>query len=143
MVIYGVQDTMKLVESGAVGKIVCFEDLNYIRIKLRNSETLTESSIYVRPQDSNNPELYKDKDSGATLEQVEQPNEPNSLPEWLSIHYKDFGCSIEFVTDKSPQGTQFLKGFSGLGGFLRYKVELEHLINDAADYDEDEEDDFI
>jgi stalled ribosome rescue protein Dom34 len=24
MVIYGVQDTMKLVESGAVGKIVCF-----------------------------------------------------------------------------------------------------------------------
>lgn len=55
MVIYGVQDTMKLVESGAVGKIVCFEDLNYIRIKLRNSETLTESSIYVRPQDSNNP----------------------------------------------------------------------------------------
>lgn len=71
MVIYGVQDTMKLVESGAVGKIVCFEDLNYIRIKLRNSETLTESSIYVRPQDSNNPELYKDKDSGATLEQVD------------------------------------------------------------------------
>lgn len=27
MVIYGVQDTMKLVESGAVGKIVCFENL--------------------------------------------------------------------------------------------------------------------
>jgi peptide chain release factor subunit 1 len=94
MVIYGVQDTMKLVESGAVGKIVCFEDLNYIRIKLRNTETSTEFSIYVRPQDSNNPELYKDKDTGATLEQVEEPNEPNSLPEWLSIHYKDFGCAI-------------------------------------------------
>ncbi len=55
MVIYGVQDTMKLVESGAVGKIVCFEDLNYIRIRLRNTETSTEFSIYVRPQDSTNP----------------------------------------------------------------------------------------
>jgi peptide subunit release factor 1 (eRF1) len=31
------------------------------------------------------------------------------------------------VTDKSPEGTQFLKGFSGLGGFLRYKApELLH-----------------
>lgn len=99
---------------------------------------MTEFSIYVRPQDSNNPDLYKDKETGAVLEQVEEPNEPNSLPEWLSIHYKDFGCSIEFVTDKSPEGTQFLKGFSGLGGFLRYKVDLEHLINEAADYDEEE-----
>ena len=67
MVIYGVQDTMKLVESGAVGKIVCYEELSYIRIRLRNTETLTEFSIYVRPQDSSNPELYKDKDSGAVL----------------------------------------------------------------------------
>jgi peptide subunit release factor 1 (eRF1) len=36
MVVYGVQDTMKLIESGAVGKIICFEDLDYMRIKLRN-----------------------------------------------------------------------------------------------------------
>jgi len=39
MVVYGVQDTMKLIESGAAGKIVCYEDLDYIRIKLRNAET--------------------------------------------------------------------------------------------------------
>ena len=34
------------------------------------------------------------------------------------------------MTDKSPEGTQFLKGFTGLGGFLRYKVEMDHLINE-------------
>jgi peptide chain release factor subunit 1 len=142
MVIYGVADTMKLVESGAVGKIVCFEDLNYIRIKLRNNETGTIMTTYVRPEQASNPEIYKDKDTGVDLEKIEEDNEPSSLPEWLSIHYKDYGCEIEFVTDKSPEGTQFLKGFSGLGGFLRYKVDFEHIFNDDAEYEE-EEDDFI
>jgi peptide chain release factor subunit 1 len=50
---------------------------------------------------------------------------------------------LEFVTDKSPEGTQFYKGFSGLGGFLRYKVDTEHLLNDAPEYDDEEDDDFI
>ncbi len=27
LVIYGIQDTMKLIESGAVGRIICFENL--------------------------------------------------------------------------------------------------------------------
>lgn len=49
MVIYGVADTMKLIESGAVGKIVCFEGLEYLRIKLRNTETGNFSTVYVKP----------------------------------------------------------------------------------------------
>ncbi len=49
MVIYGVSDTMKLIESGAVGKIVCFEGLEYLRIKLRNTETGNFNTIYVKP----------------------------------------------------------------------------------------------
>jgi peptide chain release factor subunit 1 len=62
----------------------------------------------------------------------------------MAIHYKDFGCELEFITDKSPEGTQFVKGFSGLGGFLRYKVEVDHLLNNNADdYTEEEDDDFI
>jgi len=95
MVVYGVQDTMKMIETGAVGKIICFEDLNYIRMRLRNPEDDKIVSVYVRPEQLTNAELYKDKDTGATLEKVEEDeNEPTSLPEWLSIHYKDFGCEI-------------------------------------------------
>lgn len=94
MVIYGVQDTMKLIEAGAVGRIVCFEDLDYIRIKLKNSENGTISTVYVKPENATNAELFKDKDSGVVLEPIEEENEPNSLPEWLSVHYKDFGCEI-------------------------------------------------
>jgi peptide chain release factor subunit 1 len=59
MVIYGIQDTMKLVETGAVGKIVCWENLDYIRIKLKNTETGEITTIYVKPENAANPELYK------------------------------------------------------------------------------------
>lgn len=65
------------------------------------------------------------------------------MPEWLSIHYKDYGCEIEFITDKSPEGTQFVKGFSGLGAFLRYKVDFDHFINEEPEYEDEDEDDFI
>jgi peptide chain release factor subunit 1 len=51
---------------------------------------------------------------------------------------------LEYVTDKSPEGTQFVKGFSGLGGFLRYKVDTDHLLSMNTDeYEEDEDEDFI
>ena len=66
------------------------------------------------------------------------------MGEWLAIHYKDFGCDLEFITDKSPEGTQFVKGFSGLGGFLRYKIDTDHLLNMNTDeYEEEEDEDFI
>lgn len=61
MVIYGVHDTMKLIESGAVGKIICYEDLNYIRIRLRNPEDDKITAHYVRPEQLTSPDLYKDK----------------------------------------------------------------------------------
>jgi hypothetical protein len=31
------------------------------------------------------------------------------------------------VTDKSQEGSQFVRGFGGVGGILRYKVDLQNL----------------
>lgn len=49
---------------------------------------------------------------------------------------------MEFVTDRSQEGSQFCKGFGGIGGLLRYAVplaELEVPDEDFGDlYDEDE-----
>ena len=45
--------------------------------------------------------------------------------------------TLEFVTNRSQEGSQFVKGFGGIGGILRYKVDfMEH----DYDYDEDEVD---
>ena len=44
--------------------------------------------------------------------------------EWFANHYKDFGAKLEFVTNKSQEGAQFVKGFGGIGGILRWKVDF-------------------
>ena len=67
MVVYGVQDTMKLVEAGAVGKLICYEELSYVRIKLRNTDTQDTHCIYVKPDQVTNADLYKDKETGVAL----------------------------------------------------------------------------
>lgn len=66
---------------------------------------------------------FKDKETGAELEvQEKQP-----LLEWLANNYKKFGCQLEFVTNKSQEGSQFCRGFGGVGGVLRYQVNMAEL----------------
>lgn len=54
--------------------------------------------------------------------------EREPLAEWLCNNYSSFGAKLEFITDKSQEGFQFVKGFGGIGGFLRFKIELENHI---------------
>ena len=46
------------------------------------------------------------------------------LLEWLCSHYTELGVKIDFITDSSSEGHQFVHGFGGIGGFLRFKVDL-------------------
>lgn len=47
------------------------------------------------------------------------------------MNYKKYGIFIEFITDKSSEGNQFCKGFGGIGGFLRYKIDIDEVVGDA------------
>ena len=76
-----------------------------------------------------------DKATGLEMEQVA---EPMPLLEWFAEKYKDFGATLEFVTNKSQEGSQFVKGFGGIGAIMRYQLNLEQL----QDFDEDDEDEF-
>lgn len=64
-----------------------------------------------------------------------------SLTDWLLLNYKKFGINIEFISDKSADGNQFCKGFGGIGGFLRYKIEVDDFVEDVETNLDD--DDFI
>lgn len=56
--------------------------------------------------------IINDLQSGVELELVEcQP-----LLEWLANNYKSFGATLEIITDKSQEGSQFVRGFGGIGG---------------------------
>ncbi|XP_028157582.1 eukaryotic peptide chain release factor subunit 1-like [Ostrinia furnacalis] len=69
--------------------------------------------------------------SGVELELVEcQP-----LLEWLANNYKSFGATLEIITDKSQEGSQFVRGFGGIGGLLRYKVDFQSMQLDDEEID--------
>jgi len=86
------------------------------------------------------PKYFKDQTTGVDLEVVSC----EQLADWLCLHYKAYGVQIEFITDKSPDGFQFCKGFGGIGGFLRYKLELDDIKHDATGHEDfDPDEDFI
>jgi peptide chain release factor subunit 1 len=67
---------------------------------------------------------------------MEQSEESQSLLEWFAEKYKDFGANLEFVTNRSQEGAQFVKGFGGIGGLLRYKVDFTNMT--SIDEEDDE-----
>ena len=76
---------------------------------------------------------------------MEQVVEPSSLLEWFAEKYKEFGANLEFVTNRSQEGAQFVKGFGGIGGMLRYKVDFTNLTSVDEEDDEffDSDDDVV
>ncbi|KAG5642403.1 Eukaryotic peptide chain release factor subunit 1 [Asterophora parasitica] len=92
-----------------------------------------EIIIHANKDQEKDREKFIDKSTGTEMEQT---SEPSSLLEWFAEKYKDFGANLEFVTNRSQEGAQFVKGFGGIGGLLRYKVDFNTL--GSADDDEDE-----
>lgn len=95
----------------------------------------SEEIIVYSDKDGKDREKFMDKSTGLEMEQAE---EAQSLLEWFAEKYKDFGANLEFVTNRSQEGAQFVKGFGGIGGLLRYKVDFMNLTS----IDEEDEDEF-
>jgi len=92
-----------------------------------------EIIAHVNKEQEKDREKFTDKSTGLEMEQAQ---EPQPLLEWFAEKYKEFGANLEFVTNRSQEGAQFVKGFGGIGGLLRYKVDFTNLA--SADDDEDE-----
>ncbi|KAK9363913.1 eukaryotic peptide chain release factor subunit 1 [Lipomyces starkeyi] len=133
---YGVEDTLKALDLGACETIIVYENLDVVRYTLKNASGDPVIIHVSKANETNSKEKFLDKATGQEMETVdEQP-----MIEWLAERYKDFGASLEFVTDKSSEGAQFVKGFGGIGALLRYKVNFEQLVDDSDDeyYDDDD-----
>ncbi|KRY40306.1 Eukaryotic peptide chain release factor subunit 1 [Trichinella spiralis] len=134
--VYGIDDTLRGLEMGAVETLICWENLDIIRYTLRNTQTAEEKVIFCSASAETEKQHFTDKETGAELELVDSV----SMLEWLANNYKSFGAALEIVTDKSQEGAQFVKGFGGIGGILRYRVDFAmHDIEDGiADFDLDD-----
>ena len=134
-----IDDTLKALELGAVEHLIVWENLDINRYALRNSSTSKELVVHLNPEQEKNESFFHDPETGVELEVIEK----EAMVEWLANHYKDFGCNLEFVTDRSGEGTQFVKGFGGIGGILRWKVDFVQLdeYENAAEQDHNDDDD--
>ncbi|KAF9466242.1 peptide chain release factor eRF1/aRF1 [Collybia nuda] len=129
---FGIDDTLKALELGAVETLIVWENLDITRYILHNAAG-EEILIHVNKDQEKDREKFLDKSTGLEMEQV---SEPASLLEWFAEKYKEFGANLEFVTNRSQEGAQFVKGFGGIGGLLRYKVDFTNLS--SIDEEEDE-----
>lgn len=115
-----VEDTLKALEMSAVEILIVWENLAVNRLQVKNTATGEEKVLHLSPEQEQNDSYFHDAATGVQLEIVERM----TLVEWLANNYKSFGAKLEFITDRSQEGSQFSKGFGGIGGLLRWKVDF-------------------
>jgi peptide chain release factor subunit 1 len=130
---FGVLDTMRSLELGAIETLILWENLDVTRYELKGSDDGLEIK-YLTPEQAKDTSEFQDKE-GNDYEVVDS----TLLLEWLANHYKDFGTTLEIITDRSQEGSQFCRGFGGIGGILRYRVDFQ-AMEDAFEFDEDIDD---
>jgi peptide chain release factor subunit 1 len=135
---FGIRDCLYACEGGAVETLIVFENLETERIVISTAEG--PKILYLSPEQSEKQENFgKDAKTGQDNEVLERM----PLVEWIAENYKKFGCSLNFVTDRSQEGMQFVKGFGGIGALLRYKLDFNTLDEEEQTKEEDEEYDFF
>uniref|UniRef100_A0AAR2K2N4 Eukaryotic peptide chain release factor subunit 1 n=1 Tax=Pygocentrus nattereri TaxID=42514 RepID=A0AAR2K2N4_PYGNA len=123
---FGVEDTLKALEMGAVEILIVYENLDTMRYILR-----------VHGAEGNGAEngIYAQHMSVCTNTTGQEHELIECMPllEWFANNYKKFGATLEIVTDKSQEGSQFVKGFGGIGGILRYRVDFQGMEYQGED----------
>ncbi|KAJ8480048.1 hypothetical protein OPV22_023775 [Ensete ventricosum] len=109
--VFGVDDTLKALEMGAVETLIVWENLDINRYVLKNSDSGEIIIKHLNKDQEANQSNFRDPANNAELEVQEKV----SLLEWFANEYKRFGCTLEVVTNKSQENSQFCRGFGGIG----------------------------
>uniref|UniRef100_A0A2K6DG32 Eukaryotic peptide chain release factor subunit 1 n=1 Tax=Macaca nemestrina TaxID=9545 RepID=A0A2K6DG32_MACNE len=126
---FGVEDTLKALEMGAAEILIAYENLNIMGYVLHCQGTEEEKILCLTPEQEKDKSHFTDKETGREHELIK------SMPllEWFANNYKKVGVTLEIVTYKSQEESQFVKGFGGIGGFLRYQVDFQRMEYQEGD----------
>ena len=120
---------------GAVETLIVWENLDINRYVLKHSATGEITIKHLNKEQEADQSNFRDPSANAELEVQEK----TSLLEWFAIEYRKFGCTLEFVTNKSQEGSQFCRGFGGIGGILRYQLDIrsfDQISDDEGVYED-------
>jgi peptide chain release factor subunit 1 len=136
------EDTVQALEMNAVESLFLWESLDVYRWILWDPMKGEEKCLFLSSEQEKNENYFHDPTTGVPYEVRERV----LFIEWIVSNYKSFGVkNIHLVTDRSPEGSQFCKGFGGIGGLLRWRVDFlamktELLVGDDDDDDGGQED---
>lgn len=127
---FGVNDTLQALDLGSVEDLIVWDNLPIQRYTIKNKLTGVETIKHISEKQEGEAKHF-DKDVGDDAGDVEVVDK-TPLLEWLTQNYKRFGARLVFVTNKSQEGSQFCRGFGGIGGLLRYQVDFLAMDNPNA-----------
>lgn len=105
---------------GAVETLIVWENLDINRYILKNIISGEVIIKHLNREQEVDQKNFRDSATNAELEVQEKM----SLLEWFANEYRKFGCTLQFVTNRSQEGSQFCRGFGGIGGILRYQLDM-------------------
>lgn len=139
---FGVKDVLTAMDLGAAETVIVWEDLPHTRYEMHNPATGEAVVKVLNGDEEKDPKHFHDDAAGVEYE----VRDTEIFVEWLAVKYKEFGAKLEFITDRSQEGSQFVKGFGGIGAILRYKVDFDLQIDPGDEDDggfDDGDDDFF
>jgi len=123
--VYGATQTIEFLIAGTVEKLILWENFEMFRFTLENLITKKEEIKILGKNDAENTQFLKNIE----IETNSLITKKEFLSDWIIENRKNYGTSLFFVSDKTPEGNQFKKGFGGIGGILRYVVKFEEYSN--------------
>jgi len=123
--------SITLLEQGVVEKLIVWEELADIRYDLVSvDDSAVRKVVFKLPEEKPLFPGYEILSS-----------EP--LLDWIFEHYKEFGAQISLISNASSIGNQFINGFGGIGGILRFKADIEdHECEEGKKSESDEESEY-
>lgn len=128
--IFSASSTITALEQGLIETLIVWEELPDYRFVLVSLSDPTDKKVVYKATKDCEFAGYEILESGPLLD-------------WILEHHKKFGSVVELVSSCSPISNQFISGFGGVGGILRFKaVEQEDDGENQDDEDEDEESEY-
>lgn len=117
---YGFKDTMKALDEGYLDTLLISE----------------KCPIMIKPEQMDAIILERLKEADEFIES----SEGIPLPEYLIHATKGKGTKLILISDASSEGSQFLRAFGGIAGFLRYERNLDDYYDEKEQIDDESND---
>ncbi|CAL5990726.1 Eukaryotic_peptide chain release factor subunit 1 [Hexamita inflata] len=118
---FGLVDSARCLEMGSMQTVIVWEDFPYNRVCKKQGD---KEYVFYR-NTVTGQKMFVDTDIEEKENDVDVTDE--NFVEYLVENKKKFNVEIVLVTDNSAEGIQFCQGFGGLGGLLRWPVDMNEI----------------